>query len=147
MSVAILATVNADLTLICKGKRDGVFIRDYSSCKSYYSCINETPYKGECPGDFLFNPVTLICDYPKAVECKECPRVGSTTFPLLGDSCSKYIKCSSGVAVYEECPGNLVYDANRGVCNAAENVDCMATMCPAHDDQSIRVASNERCDL
>ncbi|XP_030745408.1 probable chitinase 10 [Sitophilus oryzae] len=40
-----------------------------SSCQKYVNCWNGNVVEQDCPGNLLFNPVTLNCDHPFNVKC------------------------------------------------------------------------------
>merc|ERR1712136_327765 len=66
-SIAVLSAVSGLSTSGCK---DGVYPHEYK-CDSYYQCANGHRYEDQkCPDNLLFNPQTLKCDYPSAVECQ-----------------------------------------------------------------------------
>ena len=85
--------------LSASGCKDGVYPHEYK-CDSYYQCANGHRYEDQkCPDNLLFNPQTLKCDYPSAVECPtfsykkcfyKCRKNGGQVFSCKKE-CAQYI--------------------------------------------------------
>ena len=54
-------------------------------CSTYYSCVHGVAHLRACPGDTLFNPNTLYCDWPANVPiyCSERANKGAIHFTFL----------------------------------------------------------------
>merc|ERR1712227_737922 len=95
-SIAVLSAVSGLSTSGCK---DGVYPHEYK-CDSYYQCANGHRYEDQkCPDNLLFNPKTLKCDYPSAVDCPtvsykkcfyKCRKNGGRVFSCKKE-CAQYI--------------------------------------------------------
>lgn len=131
---------------ICKPGESGTFHRDYSSCKSYFACVNGKSYTGTCPQDFVFNANISACDFSYNVQCDlSCPPIGKKAF-LLPNSCTKYISCIRGKGEYMECLPGTLFDAKTQSCNLLEKVKCpYGGACP---DPRVNntIASTVKCD-
>lgn len=139
----VLANVGNSVDL-CNKQADGTFYKDFTDCKRYIACVGGRSLHGSCPDQLLFNSTTASCDYSSRVHCSSCPRTGMKTYGLAG-SCSKYVRCLSGVAEYLQCPDDLYYDERSDSCNLQSEVDCVEPICTGSG--SYVIGSKEDCSV
>jgi len=102
------------------------FANDYSSCQSYFSCINFHPFSVKCPLPFFFNengPFGPICDWPFNLECQSCPPTGVIN---IADPyhCHRYRACVNGVSMDRECSPGTAFDQEKGQCVIERDAIC-----------------------
>nr|AFD28281.1 chitin-binding protein [Holotrichia oblita] len=131
-----------------------VLLADTDNCAIYYQCDWGKYVVKNCPATLYFNTENSECDYLRNVNCDrssllgsdeegeveesteeievgepigECPNQNPEDEEvLLADSlnCGVFYKCDWGEPVLQECPGDLLFNAVKNVCDWAENVDC-----------------------
>nr|AFD28282.1 chitin-binding protein [Holotrichia oblita] len=131
-----------------------VLLADTDNCAIYYQCDWGKYVVKNCPATLYFNTENSQCDYLRNVNCDRSSLVGSDEEGeveesteeievgepigecpnqnpedeevLLADSlnCGVFYKCDWGEPVLQECPGDLLFNAVKNVCDWAENVDC-----------------------
>ena len=48
---------------------DGIYPHE-TECNAFYQCSHGHRWEDQyCPGDLLFNPTLLVCDWPENVNC------------------------------------------------------------------------------
>ncbi len=55
---------------------DGVHPLSYGCEREFVQCHSGNEYRMNCEGETVFNPETLVCDWPDKV--KNCQELGST---------------------------------------------------------------------
>nr|XP_026493428.1 chondroitin proteoglycan 2-like [Vanessa tameamea] len=59
-----------------------------------------------------------------------CGQDGSDGVLIAHENCTQFYKCSNGKPVTLNCPGNLLYNPYRRICDWPENVDCGDRLIP-----------------
>lgn len=54
---------------VCRGRPDGYFINNPSSCDAYWTCYNQQAYESFCPNGMNFNEPMQVCDNPGNYPC------------------------------------------------------------------------------
>ncbi|KAL4717053.1 hypothetical protein ACJJTC_016940 [Scirpophaga incertulas] len=65
---------------------------------------------------------TCNCDPGQAPSV--CSAEGSDSVLVAHESCNNYYICSNGKPLVQSCPGNLLYNPHKEICDWPENVDC-----------------------
>ncbi|XP_061390508.1 probable chitinase 10 [Musca vetustissima] len=97
-------------------------------CSKYYSCQNGMAYLEQCPGNYLWNPLNQLCDYPERVSCvqptPDIPRPGNNDarniyYQLYPNDCSRYYKCEA-----QTCPPNYYWNSYKQHCDLPQLAQC-----------------------
>ena len=72
-----------------------------SECTKWVHCNNDIPYVKDCPAGLHFNPILLVCDWPKVAGCISVPDNG----------------CDVPKPIIPKCPADQI----AGICG---NCDC-----------------------
>lgn len=72
----------------CEGRPNGHFLNDPTGCRSYFVCVNEVAFTGQCDMGFNFNETMQLCDHPSRTPCTnenfECPFFGISRWEVPG---------------------------------------------------------------
>ena len=59
-----------------------------NDCTKWIHCSNDIPYVKDCPADLHFNPILLVCDWPKDANCTSSPDNECEVLKPLSPTCS-----------------------------------------------------------
>ncbi|XP_046450875.1 integumentary mucin C.1-like [Daphnia pulex] len=124
----VITTTPAGPTFTCP-TNEGFFPIPGACGPDYYVCVSGSPYVSTCPGESIFDPVTLICTSVEQASCKpefKCPSPDGF-FPVPGTCGNSYYSCVGGTAYLQNCPGTSVFDPATNNCVAEENASCRTT--------------------
>ncbi|XP_023209513.1 protein obstructor-E-like [Centruroides vittatus] len=101
-------------------------------CDKYYDCWNGIAHTRQCSDDLLFNPVTLVCDWPRNVFCggRRLRHIGSQLCPrqfgtfLDPYDCFSFIECVFGKPVRKQCAPGTAFNPTISVCDHLDRVKC-----------------------
>ncbi|CAG9770095.1 unnamed protein product [Ceutorhynchus assimilis] len=131
---------------------NSIFIPN-KSCTKYWLCSNGKAYERSCPVGLEWNPLEKACDWSDEAGCTgegwcdedlKCPpttKLPSTTptpRPVNSPSCdecidgdffqdsdcTKYWRCSNGIAHLQNCPEELNWNPNKKQCDWPELAGC-----------------------
>ena len=110
----------------CEGLHGGAFVRDPARCNGFFTCDGQGGrIPGTCPAPFWFDLYTQSCNWPSLVgDCFQCPPEIPFRDVAVNNTCSRFIRCTSGVAVEMECPNGTLFNSNIGTCDLTANVNC-----------------------
>ncbi|CAH0588142.1 unnamed protein product [Chrysodeixis includens] len=124
---------------------DGVLVA-HENCNQYYICSAGEPLAMLCSNGLLFNPINGACDWPQNVNCgdrvipeddcacdprnakKLCSGPASNGMLVAHEDCSQFYMCNSGVPIAMVCPENLLFNADKLLCDWPQNVNCNSRM-------------------
>ncbi|XP_050350383.1 chondroitin proteoglycan-2-like [Nymphalis io] len=89
---------------------------------------------GDDGGDDDENDGTCNCNPGEAPSI--CGQEGSDGVLVAHENCTQFYKCSNGKPVAMKCPGTLLYNPYRRICDWPENVDCGDRVIPECDDDT-----------
>ncbi|XP_026324316.1 uncharacterized protein LOC113233404 [Hyposmocoma kahamanoa] len=126
--------------LECGGKRAQIPAK---SCKNFLNCWDGWAFEQECPEGLLFSKEGY-CDYPLNVDCNKRtndspspPAPSQPTTPKCSKEfesfrneqhCNEFFVCVDSTPVKFNCPADLLYNEELGVCDYAYRVNCKDSM-------------------
>ncbi|KAK4875849.1 hypothetical protein RN001_012271 [Aquatica leii] len=140
-----------------------------NDCYTYYRCEEKENIpqlvEKSCKPDFMFNPVTLKCDFPETVELlmPECKKEVPTTQPSIEKVCSTtdekkphvsdcylYYQCEEtehqNEVIGKTCGPMLMFNPVKLKCDFPENVAKVRSEC-AMQTSILTTAPTEICDV
>lgn len=124
LSILLLATLTQAQYNPCQFRANNELINDYSSCQSYFRCVDQVAVKESCLDGFIFSP-----DMPGCTRCYACPASGIRALPVH-NSCTQYVLCVEGEVTYRECPEGTHWNERISNCDLIENANCLETPTP-----------------
>ncbi|CAH1801659.1 unnamed protein product [Owenia fusiformis] len=97
-------------------------------CRAFTACKNETYVNVECPPGQVVDTERILCDDPENVPppCggnRNCTEREDGGYPDYFTNCTSFYICLNGVNRGTGfCPGDLVYDDDRDLCDRPDNV-------------------------
>ncbi|XP_053673999.1 peritrophin-1-like [Anopheles nili] len=133
---------------VCNGVPDGYFVRDTTDCQGYYYCRNGIGTYNRCPGDYYYNELSQMCDFPDRVMCHICLQQTGVQILPHPQNCNQFITCAEGKSYLGECIEGHAFDRWMMVCNPVARVNCGNNRCPVEDDPTVVVylPGLNRCD-
>jgi len=132
----IVAGTNQTTQEICSLLPLGKTILLPNSCTHWVSCpatAGGSDYdEGACVFGLYYNkdnekcePLTRVnCPYSETQNTNRCAQQKDGTFLADETDCSHYIYCSGGGELRSACPGDLVFNAERGACVYRTDYNC-----------------------
>ncbi|CAH1801656.1 unnamed protein product, partial [Owenia fusiformis] len=120
----LLKLTNAQVTN-CTGSEDRLI---EFGCRAFTGCRNETFVNVECEPGYVVDVERLLCDLPENVPApcggnRNCTGLPDGTYPDYFNNCTSYYTCQGGESRGTTiCPGDLVFDDFRNICDRVENV-------------------------
>ncbi|KAG8196655.1 hypothetical protein JTE90_006565 [Oedothorax gibbosus] len=125
--IAIHAVNAAKMDMKKCPKRNGLFPKPGSMCKSYYQCQNFVPFEWKCPKNKHFNTLINKCDWMDNFHCFEKPKVcteANGKFLKPGTSCKYFYDCCNGKPTEKKCPSEKIFDPFKKKCEWQELSIC-----------------------
>ncbi|CAH1801657.1 unnamed protein product [Owenia fusiformis] len=97
-------------------------------CRAFTACKNETFFDIECPPGQVVDTERILCDDPENVPppcggSRNCTGREDGGYPDYFNNCTSFYTCQNGVNRGTSfCPGGLVYDDDRDLCDRPNNV-------------------------
>ncbi|CAF4782557.1 unnamed protein product [Pieris macdunnoughi] len=118
---------------LCSGKRTQ--IPSPNLCSNFLNCWDGWAWEQECPAGLLFSNEGY-CDYQYNVNCnqryvKEEPKpLCNKEFEAFknSDNCKEFFICVHKLPMKFQCPEDLAYNEELGVCDYPANVHCNMTL-------------------
>uniref|UniRef100_A0A8C4QFE2 chitinase n=1 Tax=Eptatretus burgeri TaxID=7764 RepID=A0A8C4QFE2_EPTBU len=102
----------------CEGETTGRKVANSVDPKSYFLCNDGNSVAVTCPAGHSFDTHCQCCSVLRKV-CADLPDNTMVQDPI---DPQKFFVCVQNVGFQRTCPGNLVFDANIGVCKWPEGV-------------------------
>lgn len=136
-----------------KDKYYPVYIPFKDNPHCYCACSGGLAWKQCCPSDLVFNTDEQRCDRHTVSrlgggqQCdrsvwSQCPDVDPSPPKYLPNpyDCHSFCECNGGIAWYQHCPSNLVFDPTKNVC---DDYPCHSSV--ARGVQHVRVRGGLTC--
>ncbi|CAK1548177.1 unnamed protein product [Leptosia nina] len=104
------------------------------TCSNFLNCWDGWAWEQECPAGLLFSN-NGYCDYPYNVDCNNRYIKEETKSPCNkdfeafknNDNCQEFFVCVHRLPVKFQCPTELAYNEELGICDYPEKVHCNTT--------------------
>ncbi|XP_063394104.1 uncharacterized protein LOC134679162 [Cydia fagiglandana] len=121
---------------LCLGKR--AQIPSPKLCSVFLNCWDGFAFEQECPSGLLFSSEGY-CDYPQRVDCNNrriierpapAPIRCASEFEAFRSewSCGEFFVCVNRLPVRFQCPNELVFNTELGICDYPARVNCSASV-------------------
>ena len=113
-------------------------------CSKFIECSDGLYMELSCPGDLLFDAISLECTFPESTVCfseppdtptpepfnpeGECPPINPEFVFFLKDlyDCTVFYKCNWGTPIKFKCPDGLHFNKKLDVCDWPLYAGCAA---------------------
>ncbi|XP_052848721.1 uncharacterized protein LOC128260062 [Drosophila gunungcola] len=116
---------------VCSNKPNGYQMPNPTDCTSYLTCWNGLATEHKCGASEWYNGYGE-CAVDVNAKCINPCTCGNGNGNVAHPICTKYFKCTDGVAQVVQCNAGEAFDSATGLCSAT--VECSAKNCATATD-------------